>query len=204
MSHTPLAGLLGYTRSRGTEAPARRQRSRKPTPTRDHQGPRDPSATENAILAISWRWEWAGALLFACLGTWYLISTWGRMHWSTYVVISGPLFLVGAMFLIDWMYRARLATKSAAKRTRKELFGRARRSWKGSPTFWRQGNVGGPFRLQSVAIGRANDGQSLGGCQPTATQARLARTRVGRLRWRRPGHSGATGWSPASDHASTL
>ena len=39
-----------------------------------------------AVLAISWRWEWAGALLFACLGTWYLISTWGRMHWSTYVV----------------------------------------------------------------------------------------------------------------------
>ena len=64
-----------------------------------------------AVLAISWRWEWAGALLFACLGTWYLISTWGRMHWSTYVVISGPLFLMGAMFLIDWMYRTRLATK---------------------------------------------------------------------------------------------
>ena len=41
-----------------------------------------------AVLAISWRWEWAGALLFACLGTWYLISTWGRMHWSTYVVIQ--------------------------------------------------------------------------------------------------------------------
>jgi len=33
------------------------------------------------------------------------------MHWSTYCLISGPLFLVGAMFLIDWMYRARLATK---------------------------------------------------------------------------------------------
>ena len=64
-----------------------------------------------AILAISWPWEWAGALLFACLGTWYLISTWGRMHWSTYVVISGPLFLVGAMFLMDWMYRTKLATK---------------------------------------------------------------------------------------------
>jgi len=64
-----------------------------------------------AVLAISWRWEWAGALLFACLGAWYVISTWGRMHWSTYVVISGPLFLVGAMFLIDWVYRARPATK---------------------------------------------------------------------------------------------
>jgi hypothetical protein len=44
-----------------------------------------------AVLAISWRWEWAGALLFACLGTWYLLSTWGRMHWSAHLVISGPL-----------------------------------------------------------------------------------------------------------------
>ena len=64
-----------------------------------------------AVLAISWRWEWAGALLFTCLGTWYLVSTWGRMHWPAYLLISGPLFLVGAMFLIDWMYRTRLATK---------------------------------------------------------------------------------------------
>jgi len=70
-----------------------------------------PTSIVLAVLAISWRWEWAGALLFACLCTWYLISTWGRMHWSTYVVISGPLFLVGTMFLIDWMYRTRLATK---------------------------------------------------------------------------------------------
>jgi len=64
-----------------------------------------------AILAISWRWEWAGALLFASLGAYYLISTHGRMHWSAYVLISGPLFLVGAMFLIDWVYRMRLAPK---------------------------------------------------------------------------------------------
>ena len=56
-------------------------------------------------------WEWAGAVLFACLGTWYLVSTWGRMNWSACLLISGPLFLVGAIFLIDWMYRTRLATK---------------------------------------------------------------------------------------------
>ncbi len=63
------------------------------------------------ILAISWRWEWAGALAFAGVGTWYLVSTWGRMHWSAYLLISGPLFLVAAMFLLDWIYRTRLAMK---------------------------------------------------------------------------------------------
>ena len=63
------------------------------------------------VLAISWRWGWASALLSVCVCAWYVISTWGRMHWSAYLFISGPLFLVGAMFLIDWIYRARLATK---------------------------------------------------------------------------------------------
>jgi hypothetical protein len=60
------------------------------------------------VLAICWRWEWVGAMLFAALGGYYLISTWGRMHWSAYVVISGPLFLVGALFLVDWLYRRSL------------------------------------------------------------------------------------------------
>ncbi len=63
------------------------------------------------VLAISWRWEWVGALAFAGVGTWYVVSTWGRMHWSAYALISGPLFLLAAMFLIDWAYRMRLAMK---------------------------------------------------------------------------------------------
>ncbi len=63
------------------------------------------------ILAVSWRWEWAGALLFTSLGIFYMVSTRWRMHWSAYALISGPLFVVAAMFLIDWVYRARLAAK---------------------------------------------------------------------------------------------
>jgi hypothetical protein len=60
------------------------------------------------VLAISWHREWAGAILFAALGVRYLVMAWGRFHWSAYVVISGPLFLVGTLFLIDWLYQARL------------------------------------------------------------------------------------------------
>ena len=60
------------------------------------------------VLAISWRWEIPGALIFFGLGVWYIVTTWGRLHWSAPVVISGPLFLVGALFLIDWFYRASL------------------------------------------------------------------------------------------------
>jgi hypothetical protein len=70
-----------------------------------------PSWIVLGMLGISWRWEWGGALLFASLGVWYVISTWERMHWSAKVLVSGPLFLIGVMFLVDWVYRVRLATK---------------------------------------------------------------------------------------------
>jgi len=62
------------------------------------------------VLAISWRWEWVGGILFIALGVVYLVTSWGRFHWSAYLVISGPLFLVGVLFLINWLYRARLRT----------------------------------------------------------------------------------------------
>jgi hypothetical protein len=67
-----------------------------------------PSIVLLLLLALAWRWEFAGALLFAALGACYLVFSWGRFHWSTYAVISGPLFLIGALFLFNWRYRAGL------------------------------------------------------------------------------------------------
>lgn len=58
-----------------------------------------------AVLAFSWRWEWVGAIAFTALGAWYLIASWGRFHWSAYAVISGPLFLLGLLFLVSWIVR---------------------------------------------------------------------------------------------------
>jgi hypothetical protein len=63
------------------------------------------------VLAISWRWEWVGGILFIALGVLYLAMSWGRLHWSAYLLISGPLFLVGVLFLINWLYRAELRTQ---------------------------------------------------------------------------------------------
>ncbi len=59
-------------------------------------------------LAIAWRWEWIGAILFAALGVWYVIMAWGKFEWATYLLIAGPLFLIGALFLVNWLYRAEL------------------------------------------------------------------------------------------------
>ena len=58
-----------------------------------------------AILAASWRWEWVGGALFPVLGLLYIVMAWGRFHWSVYPLISGPLFLLGALFLMNWTKR---------------------------------------------------------------------------------------------------
>ena len=61
-----------------------------------------------AILAVAWRWEWVGGVLFNSLGAFYVLTTWGRVHWSAYVAIGGPLFLMGALFLANWFLRTEL------------------------------------------------------------------------------------------------
>ena len=57
------------------------------------------------VLALSWRREWVGGILFTALGALYLIKFWGRFHWSAYVCIAGPLFLVGVLFFLSWLSR---------------------------------------------------------------------------------------------------
>ena len=61
-------------------------------------------------LALAWRWEWLGGVLFTGLGILYLVSAWGRFHWSAYAVISGPLFVLGALFLWSWVERRDVRT----------------------------------------------------------------------------------------------
>jgi len=74
-----------------------------------------PTAIILLVLAISWRWEWVGAILFPALGLWYLLTTWGRFHWSAFVGIAAPLFLMGVLFLCDWLYQASLRRRNASR-----------------------------------------------------------------------------------------
>ena len=62
-----------------------------------------------AALAASWRWEWMGVLLFGGLAAYYVVMTRGHQHWSAYALISGPLLVTGLLFLVDWIYRTRIA-----------------------------------------------------------------------------------------------
>ena len=63
------------------------------------------------VLVIAWRWEWVGAILFTALAVFYVVWAWGRFHWSAYLGISGPLVLLGVLFLFNWIYRAQLRTR---------------------------------------------------------------------------------------------
>lgn len=63
------------------------------------------------VLVVAWRWEWVGAILFTVLAVLYVVSAWGRFHWSAYVAISGPLVLLGVLFLFNWIYRAQLQSR---------------------------------------------------------------------------------------------
>jgi hypothetical protein len=71
-----------------------------------------PTALVLITLAIAWRWEWIGAILFVALGVWYIIMAWGKFELTTYLLISGPLFLIGALFLVNWLYRAELRSST--------------------------------------------------------------------------------------------
>jgi hypothetical protein len=70
-----------------------------------------PTAILVAVLIISWRWEWVGGVLFPALGALYLVMAKG-FPWSAYLMVSGPLFLMGVLFLLNWLYRGKLLGSS--------------------------------------------------------------------------------------------
>lgn len=59
-------------------------------------------------LVLAWRWLWLGSLLFLGLGLLYILAAWGRFPWHVYLLISGPAFLIGVLFLVSWLHRAEL------------------------------------------------------------------------------------------------
>ena len=71
-----------------------------------------PTALVVIALVVAWRWEWVGALLFIGLGLFYTLTTLRRPDWI--LVIGGPLFVVGALFLAAWFKRKELRAPSGA------------------------------------------------------------------------------------------
>jgi len=72
-----------------------------------------PTAILILALMLAWRWEWIGALLFAAAGALYVASAFSHPDWI--LMIAGPLFLIAALFLVNWIKRAELR-RSYARR----------------------------------------------------------------------------------------
>ena len=63
-------------------------------------------------LAIAWRWPWLGGLLFVALGVLYITLFWEPSNLPAYLVITGPMFLAGVLFLLDGYFRSAIQTKT--------------------------------------------------------------------------------------------
>jgi hypothetical protein len=62
------------------------------------------------VVALSWRWEWVGGLVFTGLAVTYAYMA--RLHPAWVSGVSGPLLLVGVLFLLSWSQHRRLHGKA--------------------------------------------------------------------------------------------
>ena len=67
-----------------------------------------PTGIVLVVLALSWRWEWTGAVLFVALGLTYACFAVSRGHPEWTAIISGPLLLIAGLFLLNWLYRKQI------------------------------------------------------------------------------------------------
>jgi hypothetical protein len=61
-----------------------------------------------ALVAASWRREWLGATFFVLLAVAYGVLAWRAGHPGWLLPISGPLVVVGILFLVSWRHHAEL------------------------------------------------------------------------------------------------
>lgn len=59
-----------------------------------------------AAIALAWRREWLGALLFGGLAVYYAVSAWGHPGWV--FLIAGPMLLVAVLYTVAWVSRRSL------------------------------------------------------------------------------------------------
>jgi hypothetical protein len=63
------------------------------------------------LLVISWRWEWVGAISFNFIGFVYVVYNWGKIPFVTHLGITGPMFVVGILFFLNWIYKDEISIR---------------------------------------------------------------------------------------------
>ncbi len=64
-----------------------------------------PTALIVLVTLLAWRWEWVGTLAFFATGILYSVNSTNHPDWI--LVIAGPQFLIGVLFLLSWLQRRR-------------------------------------------------------------------------------------------------
>lgn len=57
------------------------------------------------LLGVAWRREWIAAAGLTALAVFYVVSTWGRFPFVTYLTIAGPLVGLGVLYSLSWRQR---------------------------------------------------------------------------------------------------
>jgi hypothetical protein len=72
-----------------------------------------PAALMIAVLIVSWRWGWIGAVLFAAAGPYCALTTLEHPDWIVW--IAGPLFMIAIWYLLNWLNRKELRASSGVR-----------------------------------------------------------------------------------------
>ena len=54
-----------------------------------------------AATLIAWKWEIAGGIIFILLGCAYIVMSWREFPSIAQLILAGPAFLTGALFLLQ-------------------------------------------------------------------------------------------------------
>jgi len=64
-----------------------------------------PSVCLGLVVFAAWRREWIGFLACLLVAVAWIVWAWGRFPPPTYFIMSGPLFLIAALYAADWWLR---------------------------------------------------------------------------------------------------
>jgi hypothetical protein len=54
------------------------------------------------LTLIAHRFPMAGAIFFAVIAIIYIITGWANLHWTAHLLIAGPLFVLGLLYLMAY------------------------------------------------------------------------------------------------------
>jgi hypothetical protein len=65
-----------------------------------------PTLILGLVVFAAWRREWIGLLSCLVLAVAYIVWFWGRFPLVVYCGITGPLFLIAALYAVNWHLRS--------------------------------------------------------------------------------------------------